>query len=126
MGAFVAAAVLVLAGATAVWVATRPADLDSRPLPAARGALVLNASPWGRIVSVVEETTGASIDPGGAVTPCRLALPVGRWRVVVRGADGAEAAATAVVREGLDSPVHLDLPGFDVEIAVRSFVPDGA
>jgi serine/threonine-protein kinase len=126
MGAVGAAAALILAGAAALWVATRPAGHDSRPLPTARGALVLNASPWGRVVSVVEETTGASIDAGGAVTPCRLALPVGRWRIVVRGTDGAEAAATAVVREGLDSPVHLDLPGFDVEIAVRSFVPDGA
>jgi hypothetical protein len=43
----------------------------------------------------------------------------------VRGADGAEATATAVVREGADSVVHLDLPGFDVETAVRSFVPNG-
>ena len=93
---------------------------------AAPGVLALNASPWGRVVSIVEETSGARFEAGAVVTPCRIALPAGRWRVVVRGADGAEAAATAVVPAGEERRVHVDLPGFDVETAVRSVVPDGA
>jgi hypothetical protein len=124
-GLALAGSVVFLAAALAVWLATRPAAPPPASPSGARGTLVLNASPWGRVISVVEETTGAAVDAGAAVTPCRLPLPAGRWRVVVRGADGAEATATAVVREGADSVVHLDLPGFDVETAVRSFVPNG-
>jgi serine/threonine-protein kinase len=124
-GIALAASVLVLAGALAAWLSTRSAGPGPQPLSLAPGALVLNASPWGRVVSVVEEPSGATFDAGGAVTPCRLELPAGRWRVVVRGADGAEAATTVVVRERQQSLVHLDLPGFDVEAAIRSFVPDG-
>jgi serine/threonine-protein kinase len=125
-GVALAASVLVVSGAVIVWRSVRPAGPGRSPLQAARGSLVLNATPWGRVVSVLDETTDTTLDAGGAVTPCRLALPAGRWRVVVRGADGAEAAATVVVRAGRESGVHLDLPGFDVESAVRSFVPDGS
>ncbi|MRR13298.1 serine/threonine protein kinase, partial [bacterium] len=102
-GVALGASVLVLAGALAAWLSTRSAGPGPLQRPLAPGALVLNASPWGRVVSVVEEPSGASFDAGGAVTPCRLELPAGRWRVVVRGADGAEAAATVVVREGRQS-----------------------
>jgi serine/threonine protein kinase len=125
-GVALAAGVAVVVGAAALWFSTRTSGPAHPPSPAAIGELVLNASPWGRVVSVVEESTGATFDVGTAVTPCRVSLPSGRWRVVVRGADGAEAAATFVVQPGRPSAVHLDLPGFDAEAAVRSFVPDGA
>ena len=121
--AVIASLVVVLGAAVAVFLHLR----GGPPAPAVQiGAVVLNASPWGRIASVVEETTGAVVEVGGAVTPCRLVLPAGRWRVVVRGADGAEGAVTAVVSAGSESSVHVDLPGFDLESAVRSFLPDGA
>ncbi len=127
-GIVLAASVVILCGATALWLSTRTAvpERPPPPRPAAPGELVLNASPWGRVVSLVEESTGSSFEAGGAVTPCRIALPAGRWRVVVRGAAGAEAATTVEVRAGRQNPVHLDLPGFDAEAAVRSFLPDGA
>lgn len=124
-GIALAASAAVLTGAAAIWYSVRSPSPRPPLGPASTGVLVLNASPWGRVVSLVEETSGASHDAGAAVTPCRIALPAGRWRVVVRGADGTEASATVVVSEGSPSPLHLDLPGFDVETAVRSFVPDG-
>lgn len=123
--AAVAASAALLLGAGGAWLFLR----TKAPAPvaaAAPGVLALNASPWGRVVSIVEETSGARFEAGAVVTPCRIALPAGRWRVVVRGADGAEAAATAVVPAGEERRVHVDLPGFDVETAVRSVVPDGA
>ncbi|MFN7987357.1 MAG: serine/threonine-protein kinase [Thermoanaerobaculia bacterium] len=123
--AAVAASVVLLLGAGGAWLFLR----TKAPAPAAAaapGVLALNASPWGRVVSVVEESSGATFEAGAVVTPCRIALPAGRWRVVVRGADGAEAAVTAVVPAGEERRVHVDLPGFDVETAVRSVVPDGA
>jgi len=120
-----AASVALLGAALAVWLATRPPARRVVGPPAARGTLVLNASPWGRVVSVAAEGTGERFDPAGAVTPCRIPLPAGRWRVVVRGADDAEAAAVVTVRAGNESAVQVDLPGFDVERAVGSFVGDG-
>jgi serine/threonine-protein kinase len=125
VGVALAASAILVVGVVAVWLSLREAE-PPVSLPAARGALVLNATPWGRVVSVVGEKDGKAFETGAAVTPCRLALPVGRWRVVVRGADGAEAAATVEVHESEAASVHLDLPGFDVETAVRSFVPDGS
>ena len=125
-GLLVAAAVVFLFGALAVRLSTRSAKAPPKPRADARGTLVLNATPWGRVVSVVEEASGAAVDVGPAVTPCRIALPAGRWRVVVRGGDGAEASASVIVTGAAESSVHVDLPGFDVETAVRSFVPDGA
>jgi eukaryotic-like serine/threonine-protein kinase len=123
--AAVAVSVVLLLGAGGTWLYLR----TRAPAPAevsAPGILALNASPWGRVVSVVEESSGSAFDAGSTVTPCRISLPAGRWRVVVRGADGAEAAVTTVVPSGGVSRVHVDLPGFDVEKAVRSAVPDGA
>lgn len=119
------AGLVVVAGAVALWSWTRTSGPAPPAGPVATGELALNASPWGRVVSVVEESTGKTFDAGGAVTPCRVTLPSGRWRIVVRGSDGAEAAATVVVPPGRSSAVHLDLPGFDAEAAVRRFVPDG-
>jgi serine/threonine-protein kinase len=122
--ALVLSAVL-LASALGVWRLARGPARPPAPAPSPRGVLVLNGTPWGRVVSIVDEATGASIDPGASVTPCRLELPAGKWRVRVRGADGAEAAATAEVRLGGETAVQVDLPGFDVDAAVRSLVPDG-
>ncbi|MBK8598770.1 MAG: serine/threonine protein kinase [Holophagales bacterium] len=124
-GVALAAGIALLGTLATVWFSRRAPGPSLPAGPAATGELVLNASPWGRVVSVVEESTGAAFEAGAAVTPCRVTLPSGRWRIVVRGADGAEAAATVVVQPGRPSAVHLDLPGFDTESAVRSFVPDG-
>lgn len=73
---------------------------------------------------MTEEGTGQTFGALAAVTPRRLEVPAGRWRVVVRGVDGAEAAVSAEVRVGEETPVHVDLPGFDLEAAVRSVVGD--
>lgn len=114
-----AAAVLVLIGGLAAWLSRReappPAPAPARPI----GTLLVVASPWGRVAALTEERTGESFPSPGAVTPCRLELPAGRWRVVVRGDDGAEAAATAEVRAGGEARVEVSLPGFDLEAAVK-------
>lgn len=114
-----AAAVIVLFGGLAAWLSRRgaspPAPAPARPT----GALLLVASPWGRVAALTEERTGESFPAPGAVTPCRLELPAGRWRVVIRGDDGAEATATAEVRAAGEARVEVTLPGFDVEAAVR-------
>ena len=124
--AALAASLALVAGAAGLWLALR--SLKPAPGPASpaapHGALVVNATPWGRVVSIVEESTAARFDAAGVVTPCRLTLPSGRWRVVVRGADGSESAAVVAVRPGEPAALHVDLPGFDLESAVRSFVPD--
>lgn len=124
-GLALAASVALVAAAAGAWAWLRPRAVPPVPSVVARGTLVLNATPWGRVVSVAPEGGGASVDPAGAVTPCRIPLPEGRWRVVVRGDDGAEAAAVVAIRAGSESAAQVDLPGFDVEKAVGSFVADG-
>lgn len=124
--ATLAASLVLVAGTVGLWLAVRGRSRAPGPAApvAAPGSLAVNATPWGRVVSIVEETTATRFDAAAAVTPCRLTLPSGRWRVVVRGADGGESAAVVVVRPGETAELHVDLPGFDLESAVRSFVPD--
>ena len=113
-----AASLLLVGGGAAAWLATRD---GAPPEPAAtgeRGVLLVVASPWGRVVSVTREASAESVPASGAVTPCRLEVPAGRWRVVVRGADGAEAAASCEVGPGAERRVDVALPGFDLESAV--------
>lgn len=114
-----ALALAILGGGLAAWLASRGSH-SPRPAPVrATGSLLVLASPWGRVASITEEGTGTTFAAPGAVTPCRLEVPEGRWRVVIRGEDGAEAAASAEVRAGGESRVDVALPGFDVETAVR-------
>ena len=120
----VAASGLVVAAGVAAWVATRSPEPGPAPPVRETGALLVVATPWGRVASVTEEGTGQALGALAAVTPCRIEVPAGRWRVVVRGGDGAGAAVSAQVRAREETRVHVDLPGFDVEAAVRSVVGD--
>lgn len=118
-----AASALLLAAGTAAWLSTRGPEPAAVPAPQP-GALLVVATPWGRVASVTEEGSGQSLGAPAAVTPCRLEVPAGRWRVVVRGEDGGEAAVFVEVRAREETRVHVDLPGFDLEAAVRSVVGD--
>jgi serine/threonine-protein kinase len=91
-----------------------------------KGALLLTATPWGRVISVVDEATRKAVDaPIPLDTPARLALAPGKYELTIKGGtgDGAEVAVTAEVRAGEETPVNVRVPGFDLEKAVRTYVP---
>lgn len=90
------------------------------------GTLILTATPWARVVSIVDEKTRANVAAGEVLTPARIALPPGRYELTLRGDPAsaqADLAVTAEVRAGEESPVHVRVPGFDLEKAVRTYVP---
>jgi serine/threonine protein kinase/tetratricopeptide (TPR) repeat protein len=55
---------------------------------AQQGFLVLNALPWGNVESVVEQSSGRSIElPADRATPLRLAVQAGTYRITFRHPD---------------------------------------
>lgn len=125
---FLAAALVVVVAAASIAISRRsppPAPVPPAvPAPVPTGALLLTASPWARVTSVVRESDGAAVPLGEVVTPARLVLPEGRYRVALRGeGTGPEVVLTATVGAGAQTPLHADTPGFDLEAAVRAHAP---
>lgn len=121
---YLAAALAVVAAAIGLFLSGRTARETPEPPPPATGALLLTASPWARVTSVVRESDGVQVAVGEVVTPARLVLPEGRYRVALRGeGNGPEVVLPALVRPGFDAPLHAETPGFDLEAAVRTYAP---
>jgi hypothetical protein len=59
------------------------------------------------------------------MTPLRLVLPAGRYRIGLKGDESGpgELVMTTEVVAGQETPLHADLPGFDLESAVKSYAP---
>jgi serine/threonine-protein kinase len=88
-------AVLVLAGGTLLWLRGRTAPSTPGPsapasvLPSGAAVvppatLVIDALPWGEVVSVTDEKGGRHEPPSGRFTPLVLAVPPGEYRIEVR------------------------------------------
>jgi eukaryotic-like serine/threonine-protein kinase len=125
-----AAVVLLAAAAVAYFVSTRkkppPREAPApAAVPVASGVLLVTAAPWARIVSVVDESSQKGIAVGDLVTPARLSLPPGRYGITLRGAGAADGGTTvtAEVRSGAETRLPVNLPGFDLEKVVRTYVP---
>jgi len=117
-----AAAVLIIAAGVGAFLVARARFGGSAPA----GTLLLTARPWGRVVAVVSESNGRKIEVGDVVTPARLVLPAGRYRITVRGRGAAaetEASTTLDVVAAAETTAHVNIEGFDLEEAVRSYVP---
>ncbi len=55
---------------------------------ATQGVLMLNASPWANVESVVEQSSGRSVElPKDRATPLRLTLPAGTYRITFKHPD---------------------------------------
>jgi len=83
------------------------------PIPEAPpGDLILDALPWGRILSVVD-LDGQSFDPGeDAYTPIRLTLPAGSYRVRMENpaVDGPVEIRVQIDAAGVTRKVHAFAP----------------
>ncbi len=70
----------------------------------ATGAIQLNASPFGQVVSITPEGGSAvTLPPGSHDTPMRLDVPEGSYSVVFQGADGAKQTANCKVVANADA-----------------------
>lgn len=116
--------VLVVAGAVGIrrWAMPKP---PASTAPVAPGSLLLTSTPWARIDSVVPESGGAAFTISDSTTPIRLDLPPGRYRLTLRGEVPGTGGtiATAEIRPATETRVHVEIPGFDLEKAVRSCAP---
>jgi serine/threonine-protein kinase len=89
------AAVVVLAGGTLLWLRGRTPAVTPGPSATASvspsgaavvppATLVIDALPWGEVVSVMDEKGGRHDPSSGRFTPLVLAVPPGEYRIEVR------------------------------------------
>ncbi len=120
-----AAAVLtaVVAAFVVVWPRLQ-ARLTKAPSPPA-AVLLLTSSPWARVASVVRESDGTAMPIAAQSTPLFLSLPEGQYRVRLEGgpAGSGESTVQVSLAAGRETDVHVDLPGFDLEKTVLTYVP---
>lgn len=81
------------------------------------GQILVDASPWGTLTEITDDS-GYLVDlPADNVTPLVLDLPVGTYNLVLsRGAEAA--AADDTVSEGLDSEALGELQSCEVEVSL--------
>ena len=84
--------------------------LSGAGLTSRQGVLVVSAVPWGEVRGVVG-ANGARVElPSTAVTPLRIVLPPGSYRVEVVGAETDEAwTCDAHIVEGATHICHATL-----------------
>lgn len=90
------------------------------------GVVLLTASPWGTIVRIHSESEGKDIAFPAAATPARMALPAGRYVFTVRwpGPEAkGDASVTVDVLPARVVAANVEVPGFEVERAVQTYVP---
>lgn len=69
-------------------------------IAAASGTLVLNATPWATVESVVDQATGTPLAlPQDRATPLRLSAPAGTYRISFRHPDVAQPVAVVASLE---------------------------
>jgi hypothetical protein len=89
------------------------------------GAVLLTTMPWARVEEIVNLETKKRRDGSVGITPVRIPLDPGRYRIKVRGeARGAQTGVMEVeVVSGRDTAANIPLnPTFDLEAAVRLYV----
>lgn len=80
-----------LAGEAQARLTAEAEQAEQQAIAARRGRLIVDAAPWGRIVSVIDLASGREVPlPTERVTPMRLELEGGRYRVRVRDGLGAD------------------------------------
>jgi len=121
LGAVVVATAAVFAFVVWPRLQARFTEAPSRP-PA---VLLLTSSPWARVAAVVHESDGAAVPIAAQSTPLVLSLPEGQYRVSLRGgpAGSGESTVQVSLAAGRETAMHVDLPGFDLEKTVRTYVP---
>lgn len=97
----------------------RPAPPTAVPATTADGTLVLDAMPWGRVLSVINTKTSEAVSIADAdqTTPVRLQLPAGSYSIAVVPGGGGEAQHLVVdVLPGQTVPKTVSLGTVDVAL----------
>lgn len=117
---------LVVGGATVVVIGIAIAGVLLRtpapPLPP--GIVLVTSAPWGNVEVRDLKTNEMLAGVSGKPTPARLAIPPGRYRVLVRPENPAAPAGDVEVDvvSGRETRVNVPLPGFDLDEAVSAYV----
>jgi serine/threonine-protein kinase len=82
-----------VAGSTAGAQIDTPATGSSSAVPSGQGSLLLSASPWGEVESIMDASTRKPIEltDEKRSTPTRIDLPPGSYTVTMNGPDGLKA-----------------------------------
>ncbi len=86
------------------------------------GDVLFSASPWARVISIVNQETKSSITVDGAVTPTRLELPPGKYLATLAWKEQTIQVPFEVAPARTER-VHAQMPGFDVQAAVQAVTP---
>ena len=85
------------------------------------GWVSLDIQPWARIQEILDES-GNPVKLSQVLTPCRIELPTGKYRLTASHPDFQPAVLEFVVKENMTIIVSKRLTGFDYGKAVESLV----
>jgi len=87
---------------------------------ASQGELLLNASPWANVESVVEQASGRSVKlPEDRATPLRLNLPAGTYRITFRHPDAPNVVRVAGLEARKAQTVSASFPALKADDYLR-------
>jgi serine/threonine-protein kinase len=92
--------------------APREAETPVVPAAVASGFLAVDAAPWAEVGQVIDVATGERVRIDSDTTPCVLAVPPGRYRLVLHHPEFGDRTAQAVVSSGSMTRVFETMPGF--------------
>jgi len=129
-----AALVVILAGvfgALKVWPMLKargapavPASTVSTVSTVSSGHLTIVAMPWAQVVGIKPLDSGPDVKIETTYTPRRLDLPPGRYAIRLLGPGGSpEIELRATVLSDQEARIFAEIPGYDLEAAVRSYAP---
>jgi len=96
---------------------TTMSPTSTQPIPANQGTLLLSASPWGELDSIVSKSSQQEVELAEELrsTPSRIPLREGDYEITLNGPSGRRTTVDVQITAGKSTPKHVSMSGVDLD-----------